>query len=893
MKRVLRASLLSLVGVLAACGDDGNSKQCDPGTTMDVDGTCTGNPPMCTDGTILVGDHCEIDPASCQDGTVLVGGKCVDPGHVTPDIEEAAEPNGFGLLGELSTAPAGTIALKPVGMHFVIKGKIIPFQDVDGDGQQDADVDTYQIDVTGPVMLSLSADGLHGLAGGFVSLANVGMTHPLSPWTRFGINPTGDTSKRQLYLPAAGTYLVAVADTRTFLLGGAAPKAEMGKPDFEYYLTVDQVTATPTALTATAGVATSNGQLQPGEVKLFSISMGQGVNSAELDMTIDQVQESMVIDNTNANVRTIKAVADGDPGDVNPASTSLVGIRANDTSIIAVDTVFDYANAAYNYSLTVNVGGAGALSTNGMGVMQPSSTTDFSTFYYDVATDGRIIGMNLAFDRPVSGAIIDEDFFVFSNFTFSPFLGFAGEFQNYRGLLNHERAGRYYFVVFDPAGGTGDITATSTYAGLMPTAIVKGTPLTGQMMNVYQSNPHTYAAGVMTDPWQQFTGTGTGTGNITAAFYRPMDSFGRLDPLTNNCGSLCDDSPIPVFTHSYAEAGTTRGRILLDDMTQDYLVKVRTATTTGTPTYSLDYKLRPHTNVMVMPGTPVTNMNQPLDATTTVQRYLVRTTAGNGVDFLVHPDQVTMDTRFQFLTRDEAASGPLQNNGIAGADDTAFMIQGAGGWSALTVTSLAPIVGGTFDMTVTATAPKTYMQAAGTTAFVDACTAGTSVTMEDTDEGRSTANINTPAGFDFFGFAAPSFRVFTNGFISFDTALVCPSVGGSCFFINADMPNAANPNGLIAPYWDDLVITDICQETRGTKLVIQWDGDTFGSGSQPIQFQAILDGANDTIEFVYGSANMVNGSLGTIGLENQVGGAASKIGFNTAGTIAPRLFTPM
>ena len=112
-----RAKLLSvastaLLAGLAACGD--GSKTCGPGTE-DVDGVCTGaGVGTCSDGTILVDDHCEIDPNACQGGTVLMGGQCVDPGAQSTTIDEAVEPNALGIGGEDSNDTAGTIMLKPV-----------------------------------------------------------------------------------------------------------------------------------------------------------------------------------------------------------------------------------------------------------------------------------------------------------------------------------------------------------------------------------------------------------------------------------------------------------------------------------------------------------------------------------------------------------------------------------------------------------------------------------------------------------------------------------------------------------------------------------------------------------------------------------------------------------
>lgn len=875
------------------CGD--SSKQCDPGTTMDVDGVCTGTPTTCTDGTVLVGDHCEVDPNACQDGTVLVGGACVDPGHVTADIEEAAEPNGYGLLGEVSAASAGTINLKPVGQHFVLHGKIVPFQDNDGDGQQDPDVDTYELDVDGPTMLTISSDGLHGLAAGFVGLANVSQTHPLADWTRFGVNPTGDTSSRQLYLPAAGSYLIAIADTRTLFLSGASAGAQEGKPDFEYYVSIDQIDATATALTAADGVATSSGQLTPGETKLFTVAMGEGVNEAELSVAIDQVQESLVIANTHASIPSVKAVGTGDSGAGDPAAGSALGIRTGDETIVVVDNVFDYANAKYDYDLTIRLGTAGKLPTDGTTVSQPTSTTDLSLFYYDVASDGRLVGMDIAFDRPMTGLVVDEDFFIFSNFTYDPVDGFTYEdtFQSYRGLINHELPGRYYFFVYDPAGDTADITATSTYGAVTATPIALGTPLNGNAVNAYGSNPFMFTSPT-TVPWQQFTGSGVNTGAITASFYQPGTAIGRLDTLTNSCGVYCDDSPLPIFMHAYDEAGTTEGRIMLDDATPMYLVKVNTATTTGAPTFDLSFDERAHTDLGTANiGTPVTASGQQLSAADPVQRYLVRSNGGNTLTINVHPGTLT-DTRIVHLATDETPLGTA-NNGIAGNDDSIEVIQAGNGWTAFSVTTVAAPTADQFDVSVAASAATTYTQSAGTTTFADACSAGgQAVPLDHNDEGRSTATVSTPTGFDFFGIPAPHVRVFANGFLSVDQNLACAATGGSCFYSNANIPAAAAPNGLIAPFWDDLVLTGACSKTAGSKLIIQWQGKVFGSPAMGpvVRFQAILDGATDTIELVYDTTHAADGATATIGLENQIGGAASKVGFNTAGTATATLFTP-
>jgi hypothetical protein len=901
----LRLALCALSVALVACGD--NSNECDPGTTRNENGVCVGTL-TCAEGTIATADgKCEIDPNACQGGTVLVGGACVDPGVAKADLEEGAEPNGLGLF-EQSADPAGIIMLKAEGEHFVIHGKIAPFRDADGDGQDDVDVDTYALEVTGPTLLTITADGTNGLAAGFVSVANVPATNPLTDWVRFGVNLNGDTSKRQLYLPVAGIYLIGIGDSRTLFLSGAAAGAAAGKPAFEYYVTVDKTaTPTPTALTVTAGVATSTGMRAPGEVKLFSVQMGLGVNNATLESGAPQVQTSVAIVNTRGTTTKILGIADADNSVPEPASVGAVGIKTGDITLVVADSVIDYANSPTDYELTISAGSAGALPTNNMPVSQPASATDFSTFFYDVAPDALLIGLNISFNKPVTGVVVDENFFIFSLFTFDPDFGFAfgDTFQSYKGLIRHAAPGRYYFLVFDgtftPTSPAANLTATSAYGAVTPGQVTKGTPLTAQAINVYESNPYTYMPGIATDPWQVFNAIGTGSGTVTLNYYNPSPTtvIGRLDTLTNTCGTFCNDSPVPVFITTHAVGGQARPRILLDVAAQtSWLVTVNTATVTPAPTFDLSFAAQANVTDLgtVAVGTPIASNNKPLNATTaTIQRFLVRATIGNNLTITASPDVAAIDTRIQRVNIDETANGAAVNNGVAGAVDTAIAAQGTNGWTAYTVDKTAG-PDGTFDTTVTSAAPVTYTTAAGTTAFSDACVGGTQLVFTaDGDEGV-TPVIATPAGFDFFGFAAPSLKVFANGFVSFDTSTVCASAT-SCFFLNADLPTLTAPNSIAAPYWDDIVLTGAaggCQKTVGTKLIIQWSGTLFNvTPTQSVQMQLIIDGSNDKLEFVYGAGHTVTGSSGTVGIENQTGTAAKKLSFNIATAAAPTLFTPM
>ncbi len=903
--RVLQLALFSGVALLAAaCGD--NSKECGENTELDEQGYCvgTGGPAMCANGTILdpMTNSCVIDPTACQDGTVLVNGACRNPNtDVTPDILEGAEPNGAGLI-EDSTTPAGEITLKPIGQSVVIKGTTNPFRDADGDGQKDADYDTYFVDVTAPTLLDIAVDGTNGTMSAFIVIAS-GASNPVnqvdSGWIRYGMNVTGDASKRQVYLPTAGTYAIAFADTRSLFIDNDSPPAAgaggaAGNPMANYYATIQQV-ALPTAvpITLTAGEGTVTGTITS-DVKLYSVAMGLGLNQATLEMPGAAANPSVVV------LRNMLFKTSADEGAAG-ADVLLAGFRATDTSLVVADFTYNYGPDPEAFTLTVKTSSAVALSTSGgtasatLIADEVGDLFDLNAFYYDVSGDNEIDGIDISWNVPVDGLVVDENLLVVAAFTFDG--GFFGDtWDQYVGLLRHRTAGRYYFMVYDPVGtpGTDMLTATSRIERKTPVAVVKGTPLTAQAVDTaFESNAFTYAASANVDAWQQFNATGTGTGNIDLRFFDPETAYGRLDDVTTLGASLpAIEDFDPIFSDSFVAASTTpTGRILLDDGTDDYLVIANTATVTGTPTLALDFARRDHRDfgTIAAAGTAM-RMDESLD-TAPEYRYLVRTATGSRITTTVSPDNVPLDTQLQFVGAAENVLLTVDNGGV-GADDTVVREQVASGWTAFVVSPAVALPAGTntFDLALAVAAPPGYNIANTTTAYVDACTGGTAVTLSNNDDGTSAA-FAAPAGFDYFLTPVTNIRVSSNGFLVFGTTLA--STPG-----NADMPSAVAPNGVVAPYWDDLDLVTVCRQTTGTRTTIQWEGqlyDFFGAGPI-VAFQVILDTADDSIELVYDTTHVPTGTAATVGIENQSGVVARKIGFNMAGVITPgagKKLTPM
>lgn len=364
-----RRTLLAAISLGCAIGCGDNSKECGPGT-IDEAGECVPAPScgtgtvrddesglcvpdgsiVCSNGTVfdMLTGTCKIDPTSCQNGTVLINNACVDPtAGLTVDVQEGPEPNGLGIV-ETSTAQAGSITLAPTGTAFVVHGSIAPWRDDDGDGALDPDIDTYVVTVAGPALLRVTADGVHDLTAGFYATAADDAMAPLASWRRFGINVAGDTSQRQIYLPGAGTYRLAIGDTRTlheYLLTGTALAAPTG----DYYVSITELGPPPAqALTVTSSMATVTGTTDGDTLAFYTLPAGLGVTMGSLDMPSQLVTASLVVVVNDA----LRAL--GDETATQPARVNVGGGAPGDATLIVVDQLFDMSPSPAAFTLTVS-----------------------------------------------------------------------------------------------------------------------------------------------------------------------------------------------------------------------------------------------------------------------------------------------------------------------------------------------------------------------------------------------------------------------------------------------------------------------------------------------------------------------------------------------------------
>jgi hypothetical protein len=907
MTRALQLATLVGAAVLATgCGD--NSNRCGEGTMLE-EGVCvaTGSTVTCTNGTKLdeQTQQCEIDPASCQDGTVLINGACRNPlTEVTPDVLEGAEPNALGIGGELSITPAGEITLKDIGAGSVIvKGNIRPGADRDDDGQPDGDFDTYLLDVSAPTLLDVSVDGLGGVSGAFVSLSDA---TGLEDWIRFGVNTTGDTTRRQLFLPAAGTYVITVADTRTLLAGST-----VGDPDNAYYMSLEQI-AIPTAssLTLTAGVASATGTISGTEIRFFTAPLGLGLNEVSLATDHPDYEGSLIAVVGN-QLHSISDESKANPGGDVPAELTVGGVDPGETALLVVDPIINTTLAPVPFVLEVRTHTAVALSTTGGTATAdnvldsdpfPTSYDDVTQFYFDATAAGEVLGMDLRFATEVDGLVIDETGDIVSLFSWDLFGFVFGDgslfsgygtytFTDYQGLFRAPAPGRYYFVLNAPADAAGaDIVATSTITPLTPAAQTTGTGIMAATSSAFHAVPYLFTT---VEDWVRFSVTAhPGSGGATVDYYAADAAFGALDTVLVDDGTGAAPSPFPdadpLFSINAAAGGTaSAGRILIGTA-QPLFAKVRTGTSGGT--FDLGAARQTYTaEGTIAAGATVMHTMQPLDPTTTRQLYLIKSSPRNTMTITATPSAL-LDAQVRVLTAAETATTTRNTGGVGAAESFAVTFP-ASGWLAIEISSTTPIaVAGTFTVSFAVARPA-YLTGAGTTAWSNACTGGTDVTPLDRDDAL-TAPITIPA-FQLFGTPnLTSIKISTNGWLTFDAATT------SSFPGELTLPNSSAPNGIVAPYWDDLTRVRICTKQIGTRFIVQWRGELKRiDASYPqadVGFQAILDSSTHTLEFVYAPYTEALGSTGggsaatrgaAAGIESLSGSAGVTLFFHTDGVV--------
>jgi uncharacterized repeat protein (TIGR01451 family) len=149
------------------------------------------------------------------------------------------------------------------------------------------------------------------------------------------------------------------------------------------------------------------------------------------------------------------------------------------------------------------------------------------------------------------------------------------------------------------------------------------------------------------------------------------------------------------------------------------------------------------------------------------------------------------------------------------------------------------------------------------------------------------ANFYVPS-FVYGGETYSSLGVVSNGYV-----VVGGGTGADVQLINQQLPDAAPPNNVLAPFWTDLNPASggavrIGTLTDGVSdwLVVDYEGVVNYSDRRPNSFQIwIGSGATQDITFTYGQVTNGEGGALTIGAENKFGNSGQSYYFNGTGTV--------
>ncbi|MEB8344003.1 S8 family serine peptidase [Streptomyces endophyticus] len=150
---------------------------------------------------------------------------------------------------------------------------------------------------------------------------------------------------------------------------------------------------------------------------------------------------------------------------------------------------------------------------------------------------------------------------------------------------------------------------------------------------------------------------------------------------------------------------------------------------------------------------------------------------------------------------------------------------------------------------------------------------GSTATGLTGDEDAKTIGLPFPV--KYYGVSYTSASITTNGLVNF----LQPRLGE---YANTALPAAAQPNGVVAALWDDLVLdkrssvqTAVTGKSGARKFAIVWNNAAFASDtSVRISFEAVLDEATGAVTLQYkgiGDSALQRGGSATTGIENQAG----------------------
>ncbi len=653
-------------------GGDGGGNECGTGT-VEQGGECVPDGTViCATGTTYDADTgtCVPDITGCAAGTVLVEGECVPEDQVRQaDVEESMEPND----ADLDSDGFETFDLPAVGEDIVLHGCVDPYRDVEKDGEVDPDFDAFVFQAAGPTLLDITIDGVGGAAGGF----RVTAADPVldaGGWIRFGINLTGDTTQQQVFLPAAGIYVLLAGDSRSLVTGLDVTGLAAGGPDACYYATVVNATRPAPTPIAKVGEGTLGGDVQfwsydpaaDGAVILTSLEYSSASSAAAVvEMVNDEYRDSSPFIDLGVEV----------------LDNFLTGLSAADEVVLVVEPIVNFSLRPVDTSLTLVTVPTAPLPTDGTPLsltQDPTNPTFPSNLVWIRGTAGDVV--RYQFDPGATRYFISlfppsvGDFFLDE-----PIATVCDQCAGVDAWAQLQETGYYYFLVSNDevANGTPfdiafDITS-DTPTVLDPLAANPGTLAAGDR-DFFEGT----VAGLI---WLEFTVAPTNFTSARVTFY-DRNAAGQLDQIVLPTDQGVSSNGLPF------------GRIV-DGLNGTFLISVENADGhTGTETFDFSVGLKDFTDAGDVDDPPVNDIAIAAAEPTFV---FLRATPGESVRVSVSDDSGAADLIIEPVDRRENVLFSRDNGG-AGAEENYALVVGQDGFLAMRVRAAAD---GTFDLDAT------------------------------------------------------------------------------------------------------------------------------------------------------------------------------------------------
>ena len=840
------------------CLPDGGGLECGEGTIA-MDGECvadlgcgTGTTQMgnecvpdgsviCTGNTVFDAESgtCVVDEGACAEGTVFVveAGECIPfDDSLVADITETTEPNDPFYS---DTAMISPFELPAVGDTTTLGGCVEP-TDFDEDGDTDADLDFFNFEVSEPTTLRIQADGVGGLAAGALvfRVDDGSVTHAV-------VDNTNDGAEKTIFLPRAGDYAIAVSDSRTlvpFLLEETQLPA--GGPGACYFVQVTGAELPASSATLTLDTPRVGPFQDDPVVYEVDSAMAQ-----LLFLTLNELNA----EDEPVNFRTLEGTVSAMSGDDYLGTEPLPFEVGAETVTIVVETIFNLSLDPIESELTASAQPVQDFPESG-DVTLTLATEDFNGFedFQYLGFDGTAGDVaHLSFDSVDSliAVIVSPDGVPsFPCGTDGSGGLFACSSANDDVLLT--ATGRHLFGFFNlDVAAADDYTVTVSRAATTPTELTLGTPAAGALDT---DDSAWFSLPASSADWLEYALT-----DLVDMTEGVVRFYANTDPLFGILGL-----EIPTADGDTADFQ----RIYLGEA-DTFLIEVTDVDIVdGTETFNLGVSNVTFTDLMVSEAMPVDRADEALTAGDPLL-YLVRAAEGSLLTVDAASDGavdavVTVHDGFDATVIDTF------DDTSAGGSESFTRIVGESGYIVVAVADGAA-AGGTYDLTINAVDPVEYAAAADTLTFTEICPGSggagsvvddyTATSIFDAEDDGWSGKLTLPFPFIYYGVERTEAFLGTNGRIAFASDAPASSFPGF---------GASSGNDTLFPFAADLYVTETCvhHDSTAGQYIIQYTGTPYDT-TDVVRFQVILDGAAQTVSYVFDSTHELSEADATIAIQ--------------------------